>query len=201
MFLSPESTEQNYGVRQCAWCMPNGIAVFASPHLELIDGAGEILDVCLCLNLVFSPICIVAGCDSCMAWPPACLCILRTMPSRGRQREPWCECGRFRNTSCSIRILLLPGYSSTVVSHARAMPRFSHPFVRTHVFYVSSKDVLIYATDTAQLGGCTVSFNIHGWSKFAQPPEPWGDVEKKEREKTTLILYKQSLLLSPQRIG
>ncbi|KAH0496657.1 hypothetical protein TgHK011_004008 [Trichoderma gracile] len=41
--LSSTEQQQDYGARHCVWRMQNGIAAFASPHLELRDGAGEML--------------------------------------------------------------------------------------------------------------------------------------------------------------
>jgi hypothetical protein len=49
--------------------MPSGIAVFASPHLELIDGAGENAGCLPWIEPCFSfLIGIIVGCDSCMSW-------------------------------------------------------------------------------------------------------------------------------------
>ncbi|KAL6881462.1 hypothetical protein J3F83DRAFT_58315 [Trichoderma novae-zelandiae] len=96
-YLSLSSAEQqDYGAWSCVWGLPNGIAAFASPHLELRDGAGEMLGVCLPLSepLVSPRFRIAVGWDSCMrplrllllpsVRTRACLCCLvRTMPSRG----------------------------------------------------------------------------------------------------------------------
>ncbi|KAL6884324.1 hypothetical protein HDV57DRAFT_453403 [Trichoderma longibrachiatum] len=74
--LSPSSTEQqqDYGVLQWVWRMPNGLAAFASPHLELRDGAGEMLR----LDPGFLPrFRLAVGGRSCMPWRQSA-CFLRT---------------------------------------------------------------------------------------------------------------------------
>ncbi|PTB50313.1 hypothetical protein M431DRAFT_249660 [Trichoderma harzianum CBS 226.95] len=87
----------------------DGIAAFASPHLELIDGAGEMPAFTLSEPCFSPPSASAPFWVMILAYPDYeyASALYGQCPSRGRQQEPACQCGCFKTNKASSKAATL----------------------------------------------------------------------------------------------